>query len=296
MRAETAAKHAWLEHIAGNARVIAFVAASGLAWLAFRNEDFSPVWPGVAGVVFLASVVWHHRIDRIRHRAARAVEFYDRGTDRLLGRWRGKGEAGSSFLDTTHPCAADLDLFGAGSLFERLCQARTLEGQATLARWLLAPARPSEIRDRQAAIAELRPLLDLREELDVLGSYARTGIDVEPLTKWGAAPAVLRPAGARWSAVALSLFAVATLAGWLVFGWSSSLFFSVAIAEVGFVAWFRARVQSVLVLCEKRLATWPFCPLCLRGWRPSDSPRLACGNCAHSWIPTDCRPRRASRS
>ena len=252
LRAETAAKHAWLEHIAGNARVVAFIAAGGLAWLAFRNESFSPVWPGVAGIVFLASVSWHHRIDRIRHRAARAVEFYDRGADRLLGLWRGKGEAGTSFLDASHACAADLDLFGAGSVFERLCQARTLEGQAILARWLLAPAKPSEIRARQAAIAELRPLLDLREELDVLGSCARAGIDVEPLTKWGAAPAVLRLAGARWAAVALSLFAVAALAGWLILGWSSSLFFSVTIAEVGFVAWFRSRVQSVLGAVRKK--------------------------------------------
>jgi hypothetical protein len=38
----------------------------------------------------------------------------------------------------------------------------TRAGQDTLAGWLLAPAGAAEVRDRQAAIAELRGRLDLR--------------------------------------------------------------------------------------------------------------------------------------
>ena len=57
-------------------------------------------------------------------------------------RWMGTGESGESFQNASHPYSRDLDLFGAGSLFELLCTARTQAGQETLAKWLLAPAPP----------------------------------------------------------------------------------------------------------------------------------------------------------
>jgi hypothetical protein len=241
-----------MERVAGNGRVLTFVTAATLTWLAFGAQSLSHAWPAVAGALFVASIIWHHRIDRSRHRALRAVEFCDRGIDRLQGRWRGRGEGGSRYLEATHPYAVDLDLFGPGSLFERLCQARTVDGQATLARWILSAAPPSEIRARQLAIEELRPQLDLREDLEILGSEARAAIDVEALAAWGAEQTLFGKPKARWAAMALSALAVATLIGWLALGWGSSVFFVVAIVEVGFAAWFRARVWRTLGAVRKK--------------------------------------------
>src|SRR5262249_58307537 len=34
--------------------------------------------------------------------------------------WAGTGEPGTRYLEPDHPAAADLDLFGVGSLFERV--------------------------------------------------------------------------------------------------------------------------------------------------------------------------------
>jgi MutS domain V len=241
-----------MERVAGNARVLSFLVAAMLAWLAFGAQSLSPAWPAVAGTLFVASVIWHHRIDRARRHALRAVEFCDRGIDRLEGRWRGKGEGGSRFLEATHPYAADLDLFGPASMFERLCQATTVDGQATLAQWLLSAAPPAEIRARQVAIGELRPQLDLREDLDILGGEARAAIDVEALATWGAEPTLLGAPSARWVAATLSSLALATLVGWLALGWTSALFFVVAIFEIGFAAWFRARVWRILGAVRKK--------------------------------------------
>jgi hypothetical protein len=42
-------------------------------------------------------------------------------------------------------------------------------GEDALARWLLSPAPVGEIRQRQAAIVELRGSLNLRQDLTVLG-------------------------------------------------------------------------------------------------------------------------------
>jgi hypothetical protein len=56
-----------------------------------------------------------------RLRLSRLHAFYSRGVKRLDGDWAGSGEAGEEFVDPGHVYARDLNLFGAGSLFERLC-------------------------------------------------------------------------------------------------------------------------------------------------------------------------------
>ena len=90
--------------------------------------------------------------------------------------WRGSTATGreaglpaSASCEPSHPCARDLDLFGRGSIFELLCTARTRAGEETLARWLLAPAPPDEIRARQAAAIELSDRVGFREKLSITG-------------------------------------------------------------------------------------------------------------------------------
>src|SRR6185312_10029224 len=108
---------------------------------------------------------------RRRHAyAARAAELYRRGLARLEDRWPGTGNRGERFGDDHHVYAADLDLFGEGSLFELLCAARTRMGEETLAGWLLAPAAAAEIRQRHTCARDLRDHLDLRERIATTGS------------------------------------------------------------------------------------------------------------------------------
>ena len=106
-------------------------------------------------------------------RARGAERVYLRGLDRLDGRWAGTGRDGAAFLEG-HPYARDLDLFGRGSLFELLNTTRTEAGEETLADWLRAPAPLDEVRARQAAVAELRPMLDFREDVAVLAASRRS--------------------------------------------------------------------------------------------------------------------------
>jgi hypothetical protein len=143
----------------------------------------------------LVSLFWLGvRLDRIEaelRRLARAIGFYDRGLARLDEAWAGTGERGEEFADPKHLYAADLDLFGDGSLFQRLCAARTRRGMATLAGWLLSASAPDVVRARQAAVDELTPNLDLREDLAVLGDDTRAAVDAPALAAWGAAPPAL---------------------------------------------------------------------------------------------------------
>ena len=81
------------------------------------------------------------------------------------------------FRDDAHPYADDLDLFGKGSLFQLLCTARTRPGEAMLAGWLKRRATIDELRARQQAIDELRPMLDLREDLAVVADSVGDALD-----------------------------------------------------------------------------------------------------------------------
>ena len=82
------------------------------------------------------------------------MEFYAKGLARMEDRWAGTGVEGLGFLELDHPYAADLDIFGKGSLFERLCTARTRAGEEALASWLLAPATHEVLRERVSVTRE----------------------------------------------------------------------------------------------------------------------------------------------
>lgn len=203
---------------AGNLRLLVFLIAAAIAWGAFAKDALSPWWLAAPAAAFVALLVYHDRILRDRDRARRAVRYYERAVARVEDRWLGTGETGERFRDSKHPYAEDLDLFGKGSLFELLSTARTRVGEDTLAKWLLAPADAETVRERQAAVDELRSKLDLREDLALLGEEVRGQMHPDALAAWAEAAPVLTSRRARIVIAALSIsIAVAALL-WLVGG------------------------------------------------------------------------------
>jgi hypothetical protein len=201
-------------------RLYVVIAAGVAAWLAFGRHWFTP-WALLAfGIAFAALMVRHERVAARLALARRRVAFYEAGVARLEDRWRGKGIPGTRFLDPKHPYAIDLDLFGEGSLFELLCVARTRAGEDRLASWLMTPAAPDIVRARQAAVRELAPRLDLREELALLGEDVRGGLQPAALVAWGAEPPAPHGRGVRLAAFGLAALTLASLAAW---GWGAGL-------------------------------------------------------------------------
>jgi hypothetical protein len=178
----------------GYSRLATVMAAAVVAWLALTGR-FSIIWITLPIGVFAVLVAIHDRLLRVLERRRRAERFFERALARLDGKWAGSGEPGDRHLDPAHPYARDLDLFGPGSLFELLSTARTHIGEDTLARWLLAPADPATARARQEAVSELRPRVDLREDLAVVAEESRTGVDPVALAEWGEAPGLLERGG-----------------------------------------------------------------------------------------------------
>lgn len=230
------------DRFTANVRLVLAILIGVMAWWSLYRHAFSPYWLMVPGGAFVCLVLHHNRIRDQRARTQRAAAFYRNGIARIEDRWVGKGEAGLRFDDAHHVYAADLDLFGTGSLFELLCAARTRMGEEKLAAWLLAPASPDTIRERQASIVDLRPRLDLREDLAVAGENANTGVRPQALLEWAEAPNALENGWIRAASWTLPLLAVGTL---LVWGWRWP-FFLVLLIEVIVLALLAKHVNRVL--------------------------------------------------
>jgi len=230
--------------IISNTRLVLGLAGAVLLWMAFVRASISFAWPVAAWLAFGALAVIHAMRLQAFERAKAAERVYVRGVERLEGRWAGGGRDGTSFL-AGHPYAGDLDPFGRGSLFELLNTSRTEAGEQTLAGWMREPATLADARARQAAVGELRHMLDFREDVAVLASetpVSRTGL----LAAWAASPAVRFAPALR---VALAVCALVTIAlavavyrelialEWL-FGW--------VVLEVGFAAIWRRPFHQVL--------------------------------------------------
>jgi hypothetical protein len=234
----------------GNARLALAFLAAVLAWLAFGEHAIARWWIALPVGGFIAVAFVHDGVLRRKSKAERALSFYRHGLERLADRWAGSGETGERFLDTAHPYAQDLDLFGQGGLFELISSARTRAGEQTLARWLLEPTDVDQIRQRQQAVNELRSRLDLREDIAVLGEDVRVGVHPEPLAQWGAAPPLLRSGWLRVLAFALSVLAVATAVVWYQTGvrlWFFLVVAAIAVLELSL----RRRVQKVIQAVEQ---------------------------------------------
>ena len=214
---QLAKRNAWIAAL----RLLVFLVAAGLAWAAYAIQSWSLVCLLAPGLAYGLLVVWHERVFRGEQRVRHGIDFFLRGIDRLDDKWAGKGVTRNDFVDPDHVYAADLDVFGEGSLFDLICAARTGRGQATLARWLSAPSPLDEVRKRQKAVLELRDRLDLREEVFALGQSIAGGVSPAKLLGWASAPQVFRPSTARWLTLLASALTVQALMGLALWAWTS---------------------------------------------------------------------------
>jgi hypothetical protein len=240
--------------------------------LALVAKVVSVLWVLAPLFAIVVLAVIHERVLKRRGRCSRTVAYYERALARIDNRWMGTGEAGERFQNASHPYSRDLDLFGVGSLFELLCIARTRAGQETLAKWLLAPASPDQVRARQAAIVHLRSRLDLREDLAVLAEEARSLVSAEVLAAWGGGEPLLASKFLRFGTAMLAGLWLVSLAAWLVWGAGYPAFVISAI-NVSLNLGYRQRVGKRSAPSKAPPSTWDCWPACWLGWRRSSSRR-----------------------
>jgi len=241
-----------LQHHEGNDRLVAIlrlvtaVCFAVTLWLSF-SRDVLPRWtPLIPVAIFVSLVLIHEQVIRAKRRALKSVQFYEDGFARIEDRWIGRGQSTEIFRGESHLYAADLDIFGKGSLFELLCTARMRGGEETLADWLAGPTNREEIVARQDAVRELRNNIDLREDLTILGGELRSSIHPGVIIDWGNSPVIV---GGYWIRLALVVPVVFTLYTlWPIFTtlsahpmWWLALGIEAAIGLI-----YRARVRKVI--------------------------------------------------
>jgi len=216
-----------------------------LFWLGFGWLLLLPV------TTFIVLVAYHENILARARRTLRSVVFYERGLARIEDRWMGTGDSRTSFVNESHPYAADLDIFGKGSLFELLNTTRTRSGEESLAGWLLQPASREEILKRQEAIHELRNNVDLREDLAVLGEDVRAAVHPDLICKWAALPPMLDSRRAQAVAPVLSGLTVLSCIDYEFFDGNGWLALAAIALQSAFALFYRKRVRAVMAAVEQ---------------------------------------------
>ena len=189
----------------------AALASIVISYAALSSHMISPLWILLFPAMALSIIQSLTKNARAHSSVQRIVRFYEFGVARMRHQWQGRGIGGEEFLPNDHVYASDLDLFGAGSLFELLCTARTGVGRAMLANWLLNPAECGEATERQLAVAELRDMLDLREDWASMGRHTLDKVGSSAVRDWTDAPAISFPSHAQVLAMVLPICLIVLL-------------------------------------------------------------------------------------
>ncbi|HEX9794872.1 MAG TPA: hypothetical protein VGC54_12895 [Planctomycetota bacterium] len=205
---------------------VALLFAGPAALLAYDQLGIG--WPWLLGAwlgLLLLTSRWRTAATTRRRRIGHAVAWYERAAARCEDRWTFGQADGAAYRDPEHPYAGDLDVFGPGSLFERLNDCSTVLGRDALAAFLGGQPTAATPADRTAAIRELVAdtsfreafEIELREVVELPHFDARERDRLEDETRrlpgWGATPAPPAPSRGRVAAqlvmAALATFAVA---------------------------------------------------------------------------------------
>ncbi|MCA1563355.1 MAG: hypothetical protein LC804_24910 [Acidobacteria bacterium] len=153
--------HARASRLVSRLRLVASL--GGIACLGWAAADRTVLTLPllIVGAVLLAAfaalVVRHARIEEQLEWQEALVRVNDQARRRGERAWDDLPGAEEHQAGNDHPYAGDLDLFGRASLFQLLGGGATAPGRGTLSAWLLAPALTGDVRQRQAAVAELAP-------------------------------------------------------------------------------------------------------------------------------------------
>jgi hypothetical protein len=154
---------------------------------------------GAGFLAFLGLIVVHDRIIRRQAEERRYARVNRDALSRVSGDLS-KLDGGAGLIPDGHPYAADLDLVGSSSLFQRISTARSPRGRVALAAMLATPAPFDVLGRRQEAVRALAPELELRQRVESLalgvaeprgGAAQATAIDPGPFVAWAEQSPVL---------------------------------------------------------------------------------------------------------
>ena len=237
-------------------RSVLFV-LTAVSWVLYfmdRQRVYAAFIGGAFLLLFVVAVVLHTKYKSLIRRLECLSKIHTCYVDRLSHDFSHISDDGSDFLDSSHDYSADLDLFGAGSLFHFLHVGSTWHGRVAFADLLRnvneKTVDVSEVYRRQDAVRELSGNLEFMQEFQckaalsgqkgqdpsALLAYAKGGENVSGLKGW-----------------ILPIFGLITLCFWvsgiLAYGYGllpPVVFLSLFAVQVAVTAFFYGRQREML--------------------------------------------------
>ncbi len=153
-------------------RGLTFLVALVAGIVGWATSQYSWIWFLVAGVFFVCFVAlagFHEFIKELALQIRMRQQMSQTQINRMDRQWKRIPVVEVDVPQEHQAIAADLDLFGKASVFQLTSLAHTPFGTATLRDWLLNPAAPESIKDRQLAVRALAKDFEFREQLDLRG-------------------------------------------------------------------------------------------------------------------------------
>ncbi len=117
---------------------------------------------------FARFVFWHLKIQK-QQKHLECLSMVNKNELSALNNDTSVFDGGKEFIDVEHPYSVDLDLFGSYSFFQYCNRTSTAIGKHCLSNYLSKATNKNEIRLRHAAITELKPLFDWRQDFQAFG-------------------------------------------------------------------------------------------------------------------------------
>jgi hypothetical protein len=249
----------------GWARLGVFVATPTAAYLLSRRGPAGSATLAVAALVVAGLVAFFILVTR--HRRYQAAERRERalavecthGIARVRRDWSQLPPPAASSDVTGHAFADDLNVFGSASLSRLVGPTGAITGERVIREWLVAEVPPplDELRERQAAVAELAPLAEWRELFAVLGKAAGTSPQaLDRFLAWAEESHDAIPGAVYWIARVLALIAI-VIAVRVPFdpaSWPWLLL--MAVINLTFARAWRARISRELSAISSRGFDW----------------------------------------
>ena len=147
------------------ARTIIFLGAAGSFGIGWDNDlHYCYIVGAIFTMIFIRLKNYHEELKRRQRFLKSRLTVVNSYISRARGTWRKRANDGSIYLKKERPQDEDLHIFGAGSIYQYMCAARTKRGRDLLAEaFKFEPPDFNEVRNRQRAVAELlqRPRLTL---------------------------------------------------------------------------------------------------------------------------------------
>ncbi len=180
-------------NVVANGRLVAFaLGVILLVWGIATGAIITIALGAALAVVFVILIRQHRSLGAIRGRALLLAEINREGVARVRRDWDALPLHDDQPPAGSHPYDGDLDITGRASLLHLLDTTTSTLGRTWLRRWLLESTPLAVTRERQAAVAELAPQLDLRQDFARLGRQKKRAGSPETFLTWAE--------GGRWLA------------------------------------------------------------------------------------------------